>query len=79
MHLLLAASALAALPLSSLAINTYAWGNVWSVGMTSASNIVEVTTTLTPGTPPAGQDGEFYIFPGLTNGIFVEAMCAIKR
>ncbi|KAF3769695.1 hypothetical protein M406DRAFT_325187 [Cryphonectria parasitica EP155] len=43
------------------------WGGAVSLGP-SKSTIVHAVTTLTPGTAPSTQNGELFLWPGMSNG-----------
>lgn len=43
------------------------WGGAVSLGP-SKSTIVKAVTTLTPGTAPSTQNGELFLWPGMSNG-----------
>lgn len=43
------------------------WGGAVSLGP-SKSTIIEAVTTLTPGTAPSSQNGELFLWPGMSNG-----------
>ncbi|KAI0267282.1 hypothetical protein BC834DRAFT_69713 [Gloeopeniophorella convolvens] len=68
-HLQLAVSVLGLLmPLARGALNGYAFGNNFELGNDGAGtsyNITRVTTTFVLGAPPASQEGELFIWPGL--------------
>ncbi|KAI0057322.1 hypothetical protein BV25DRAFT_1443957 [Artomyces pyxidatus] len=63
-------------PVARAALNAYAFGSAFSIGEFSPSSsldIIKVTTTFTPGSPPTTQKGELYVWPGLmtTNDEFL--------
>ncbi|KAG8679381.1 hypothetical protein FRC11_003805, partial [Ceratobasidium sp. 423] len=43
------------------------WGGSYSLGP-AKTNIIEMTTTLTPGAAPATQAGMLFLWPGISNG-----------
>ncbi|KAL1305769.1 hypothetical protein AAFC00_003939 [Neodothiora populina] len=43
------------------------WGGAVSLGPTK-SNIINAVTTLIPGVPPKTQNGELFLWPGMSNG-----------
>ncbi|KAH7333876.1 hypothetical protein B0J17DRAFT_696344 [Rhizoctonia solani] len=43
------------------------WGGSYSLGPAKA-NIIEMTTTLTPGAAPPTQSGVLFLWPGISNG-----------
>lgn len=43
------------------------WGGAVSLGPTK-STIVKAVTTITPGTAPSSQNGELFLWPGMSNG-----------
>lgn len=43
------------------------WGGALSLGPTT-STIISSVTTLTPGTAPSTQNGELFLWPGMSNG-----------
>lgn len=43
------------------------WGGAYSLGP-STSNIISAETTLTPGQAPLTQNGELFLWPGMSNG-----------
>lgn len=43
------------------------WGGAVSLGP-SKSTIIKAVTTLTPGTAPSTQNGELFLWPGMSNG-----------
>lgn len=43
------------------------WGGAVSLGPTK-STIVKAVTTITPGTAPSTQNGELFLWPGMSNG-----------
>ncbi|KAL1645414.1 hypothetical protein SLS58_003721 [Diplodia intermedia] len=43
------------------------WGGAVSLGPTK-STIVNAVTTIIPGTPPSSQNGELFLWPGMSNG-----------
>ena len=43
------------------------WGGALSLGP-SESTIISAVTTLTPGTAPTTQNGELFLWPGMSNG-----------
>lgn len=46
---------------------TDTWGGAVSLGPTK-STIINAVTTIIPGTPPASQNGELFLWPGMSNG-----------
>ncbi|KAL3422784.1 hypothetical protein PVAG01_04531 [Phlyctema vagabunda] len=43
------------------------WGGALSLGPTT-SNIIKASTTIIPGAAPATQNGELFLWPGMSNG-----------
>ncbi|KAF8752853.1 hypothetical protein RHS01_07232 [Rhizoctonia solani] len=43
------------------------WGGSYSLGP-AKTNIIEMTTTLTPGVAPSTQTGMLFLWPGISNG-----------
>lgn len=43
------------------------WGGSLSLGPTT-SNIIHAVTTLVPGAAPSPQNGELFLWPGMSNG-----------
>ncbi|KAG8996033.1 hypothetical protein FRB93_000995 [Tulasnella sp. JGI-2019a] len=43
------------------------WGGAYSLGPSTA-NIISAQTTLTPGVAPSTQNGELFLWPGMSNG-----------
>ncbi|RDW67617.1 hypothetical protein BP6252_09013 [Coleophoma cylindrospora] len=52
---------------SSSTVKRDSWGGALSLGPTT-SHILSATTTLIPGTAPATQAGELFLWPGMSNG-----------
>lgn len=63
------ASLVAASPTSTKAIarRDDTWGGAVSLGPTK-SDIINAVTTLIPGAPPTSQNGELFLWPGMSNG-----------
>ena len=65
--LLLQFAALLAATHSVCAI-TYGLGTSWSIGYGTNASIAFASTTLNPGSPPQGLQGELILWPGVSNG-----------
>ncbi|KAE9377179.1 hypothetical protein N431DRAFT_402003 [Stipitochalara longipes BDJ] len=52
---------------SAQLIKRDSWGGALSLGPTT-SHIIHAVTTLTPGTAPPTQNGELFLWPGMSNG-----------
>ncbi|MCJ1446176.1 MAG: hypothetical protein MMC23_006681 [Stictis urceolatum] len=57
----------AAISLPSLAKRVDTWGGSVSLGPTK-SHIANAVTTIVPGTAPSTQNGELFLWPGMSNG-----------
>ena len=60
-------SAVSALPSPTTVEKRDSWGGSVSLGPTK-SHIVNAVTTLTPGAAPPTQNGELFLWPGMSNG-----------
>ena len=60
-------SAAAPTAASTVVIRVDSWGGSVSLGP-SKSNIINAVTTIIPGAPPTSQNGELFLWPGMSNG-----------
>ncbi|KAJ5708797.1 hypothetical protein N7493_010131 [Penicillium malachiteum] len=55
------------IPRGSPTVKRDSWGGAVSLGPSKA-NIVNAVTTIIPGTAPSTQNGELFLWPGMSNG-----------
>ncbi|KAF5878773.1 uncharacterized protein Bfra_000942 [Botrytis fragariae] len=64
---ILATALAAAVQAAPALLRRDSWGGALSLGPTT-SHILHSTTTLVPGTAPSTQNGELFLWPGMSNG-----------
>ncbi|KAJ7275079.1 hypothetical protein C8J57DRAFT_1714782 [Mycena rebaudengoi] len=53
--------------LSALSVSADTWGGALSLGP-AKTNIIKATTTIVPGAAPVPQNGNLFLWPGMSNG-----------